>query len=81
MKKLLRKITSVLVAAGLIFPAGTEMFGLNFGTAIVASSDFSGFFGENDSLYWYWSWHFYDVQESALIILGIGSMLDWKKCF
>lgn len=79
MKKLLRKITSVLVAAGLIFPAGTEMFGLNFGTAIVASSDFSGFFGENDSLYW--SWHFYDVQESALIISDIGSMPDWKKCF
>ena len=37
MKKKLRKITAALVA-GLMFPAGTEMLGLNIGTSVVAAA-------------------------------------------
>ena len=37
-KKLIRKMTATVLAATLMFPAGTDMSGFGFGTAIVASA-------------------------------------------
>ena len=70
MKKLLRKTTAVLVAAGLMFPAGTEMLGLDLGTAILASAAVidSGTCGEN------LSWSLDD--SGKLTISGSGDMVN-----
>ena len=38
MKKLLRKITAVLVAAGLMFPTAADLPGINLGMTVVASA-------------------------------------------
>lgn len=38
MKKLISKMTATVLAATLMFPAGTEMFGLDFGISIAASA-------------------------------------------
>lgn len=71
MKKLLRKTTAVLAAAGLMFPAGTEMLGLDLGTAIVASAAEidSGTCGEN------LNWSLDD--SGKLTIWGSGDMDNW----
>ena len=72
MKKLLRKITAVLVAAGLMFPTAADLPGINLGLAVVASAAAAqGTCGTN------LNWSLDDT--GTLTISGSGKMQDWEN--
>ena len=72
MKKLLRKITAVLVAAGLMFPTAADLPGINLGMTVVASAAAAqGTCGTN------LIWSLDDT--GTLTISGSGEMQDWEN--
>ena len=71
MKKLLRKITAVLVAAGMMLPTAADLPGINLGMTVVASAAAQGTCGTN------LIWSLDDT--GTLTISGSGEMQDWEN--